>query len=110
MTDEISSEIKLGLNIILYELFYVDSDFLSNLPPFGQKQHDYYSKFDDDKLNTVGLSLEWAVKHDTYSFNTVYPRHKNISNELIANFLKYTLKGLIDTGLYSAQKEYKFNN
>ena len=100
MTEAISSEIKLGLNIILYELFYVDSAFLANLPPFGQKQHDYYSTFDDNKLNTVGLSLEWAVKNDTYSYNTIYPRHKKISNAFIANFLKYTLKDLVDTGLY----------
>jgi len=102
MTDAISSEIKLGLNIILYELFYVDSDFLSNLPSFGQKQHDYYVKFDGNKLRKIGRSLEWAAKNDSYPFNTIYPRHKSISNELIANFLKYTLKGFVETGLYPA--------
>jgi len=101
MTDAIPSEIKLGLNIILYELFYVDLNFLSNLPSFGQKQHDYYAKFDDEKLNKVGRSLEWVLKNDTYPFNTIYPRHKSISNELVVNFLKYTLKGFIDTRLYS---------
>ena len=106
MTNSIPSDIKIGLNLILYELFYVDSDFLSNLPPFGQKQHDYYSNFAINKLNTVGLSLEWAVKNDSYLFNTIYPRHQNISNELIVSFLKYTLEGLVEWGLYVESKKY----
>lgn len=100
MTDSIPSDIKAGLSVILYELFYVAPNFLSNLPPFGQEQRDYYSKFDTQKLNAVGRSLEWAVKNNNYPFNNVYPRHKSISNELIVNFLGYTLDGLVESGLY----------
>jgi len=101
--EDIPVNIKQGLNIILYELFYLNSEALEALPPFGDKQEKYYKKFDQDKLKKVGRSLEWAAENNNYAFNTIYPRHKNIDNALVANFLSYTLNGIVKSGLY--QKE-----
>lgn len=97
---ELPQDIRLGLNLILYELFYLDSEYLKNTPPFGEKELKYYSGFDKKKLNKIGLALEWAVDNKNYPFNTIYPRHSHIDNKLILAFLSNLLTGLIDSKLY----------
>jgi hypothetical protein len=97
---EMSVEIKSGLSVILYELFYMNEADLKNLSPFGEKQRKYYEKFDENKIEMIGKALEWAERNSDYPFNTIYPRHSKIENKLVFNFLKYTLRGLVDSGLY----------
>jgi hypothetical protein len=103
---QLPQDIRLGLNMILYELFYLDPDYLKNIPPFGEKQFKYYSGFDETKLNKIGLALEWAVENESYPFNTIYPRHRHIDNKLILAFLSNLLTGLIGFNLYKSNKKY----
>lgn len=93
-------EIKSGLSVILYELFYINEADLKNLSPFDEKQRKYYEKFDENKIERIGKALEWAESNSDYPFNTIYPRHSKIENKLVFNFLMYTLHGLVDSGLY----------
>jgi hypothetical protein len=93
-------EIKSGLSVILYELFYINEADLKNLSPFDEKQRKYYEKFDENKIERIGKALEWAKSNSDYPFNTIYPRHSKIENKLVFNFLMYTLHGLVDSGLY----------
>jgi hypothetical protein len=93
-------EIKSGLSVILYELFYINEADLKNLSPFDEKQRKYYEKFDENKIERIGKALEWAESNSDYPFNTIYPRLSKIENKLVFNFLMYTLHGLVDSGLY----------
>jgi hypothetical protein len=97
---DLPQDIRVGLNLILYELFYLDSESLKNTPPFGEKQLRYYSGLGEKKPNEIGLALEWAVENKSYPFNTVYPRHGHIDNDQISAFLSNTLTGLVDSNLY----------
>ena len=93
-------EIKSGLSVILYEIFYINEADLKNLSPFDEKQRKYYEKFDENKIERIGKALEWAESNTDYPFHTIYPRHSKIENKLVFNFLMYTLHGLVDSGLY----------
>ena len=50
-------EIKSGLSVILYELFYINEADLKNLSPFDEKQRKYYEKFDENKIERIGKAL-----------------------------------------------------
>jgi hypothetical protein len=97
---DLPQDIRIGLNLILYELFYLDSESMKNSPPFGEKQAKYYSGLGEKKLNKIGLALEWAVNNKSYPFNTIYPRHGHIDNNQILAFLSNTLTGLVRFNLY----------
>lgn len=102
---ELPNEVDIGLKIALYELFYMSNSKLENLPPFGEQQVEYYRKSGSDKINEIGIALEWAEAHPNYPYNKIYPRHSNISNQTIYNYLMYTLNGLVENKLFCRGKK-----
>jgi len=90
MTEKIMPrEVQLGLNLILYELFHVDVDHLREMPPFGEKDNKYFSRFGDQKINKIGAAIEWALENEHYPFNEIYPRQSHIGNDLITQVSEF---------------------
>ncbi|WP_370216415.1 hypothetical protein [Thalassolituus sp.] len=103
--NELPKDVDIGLKIALYDIFYLSNSKLENLPPFGESQVKYYRNSGSEKINEIGKALEWAEAYPNYAYNKIYPRHSNINNDIIYDFLMYTLNGLIDNELYHRKQK-----
>ncbi len=91
MTGRIENpEMKTALNLVLYELYHVDS--IKDVT-FDQKGANYYLRMPAEKRARIKKALDWALENKDLDFNSFLPNQQHIDNGDIISFIEILKDG-----------------
>lgn len=97
MTDnDTDLEMRAGLNLVLYELYHLDS--VKNTR-FDEKGANYYLRMPIEKRLKIKNALDWALANKDQQFNEFLPNQGHIDNSEIVQFLAIIKNGFEQFGI-----------
>ena len=89
-------EMRTGLNLVLYELYHLDS---INNARFDEKGANYYLRMPIEKRLRIKSALDWALANKDQQFNKFLPNQGHIDNSEIIQFLTIIKNGFEQFGI-----------